>query len=218
MIRKWTEADHDKVAELLTAGKLASEIGAVIGVSRNAIIGIVGRTERLRAIGFARTPGHPGSRKPRPNRKQPVAGSHRKRPQKLFAAPKTATNPAHNYRDFSPMRTGFALPSQQRRDTITVPVTDLNSAIEQWMAANNGPRRFERGDSGDFFSVQEYLRARGHDVRGSPMSKGFTVISDGKKRSMGWHGILRLADEFRASEGRQTIFSRHQHEAERNQT
>lgn len=81
-MRYWTEEDDNRIAEMLRDGLSASQIAARLGddVTRNAIIGRVGRSEALRAIGFKRRPGGertkvpPADRKPRPERKaRPVA-------------------------------------------------------------------------------------------------------------------------------------------------
>lgn len=48
---------RERVAGYLADKLSASQIGAHIGVSRNAIIGLVRRDKKLSAIGFARLPG-----------------------------------------------------------------------------------------------------------------------------------------------------------------
>lgn len=53
----WTEDRRRIVAKLLRDGKSASEIGTHLGVSRNAVIGIVKRDPILRDIGFERSRG-----------------------------------------------------------------------------------------------------------------------------------------------------------------
>ena len=52
----WTPELDARVAGLLRAEKTASQIGAELGVSRNAVIGRVTRCKMLREIGFARGP------------------------------------------------------------------------------------------------------------------------------------------------------------------
>lgn len=54
---KWTPEQDNHIADLLRAKKTASEIGAELGRSRNAIIGRVTRCAMLKEIGFARSPG-----------------------------------------------------------------------------------------------------------------------------------------------------------------
>jgi hypothetical protein len=54
---KWTSEQDNRIAELLRAKKTASEIGAELGRSRNAVIGRVDRCAMLKEIGFARAPG-----------------------------------------------------------------------------------------------------------------------------------------------------------------
>lgn len=54
---KWTAEQDNRIAKLLVAKKTASEIGAELGCSRNAIVGRVNRCAMLKEIGFARAPG-----------------------------------------------------------------------------------------------------------------------------------------------------------------
>lgn len=53
----WTDAQRDQIAQGLRDGLSASQIAGPLHVSRNAIIGVVHRDERLRAIGFRRKSG-----------------------------------------------------------------------------------------------------------------------------------------------------------------
>lgn len=53
----WAEDEIIRVGELLGKGYSAGQIAPHLGVTRNAIIGIVGRNEKLKAIGFKRPPG-----------------------------------------------------------------------------------------------------------------------------------------------------------------
>lgn len=54
---KWTDELDNRVACLLRAKKTASEIGAAMGITRNAVIGRVARCAMLKEIGFARKSG-----------------------------------------------------------------------------------------------------------------------------------------------------------------
>jgi len=54
----WTEEAKDRIAGMWGDGRTASQIAAEIGgVSRNAVVGVVHRDKRLKAIGFKRSPG-----------------------------------------------------------------------------------------------------------------------------------------------------------------
>lgn len=53
----WAEDEIIRVGELLAKGYSAGQIAPHLGVTRNAIVGIVGRNEKLKAIGFKRPPG-----------------------------------------------------------------------------------------------------------------------------------------------------------------
>lgn len=56
---KWADDEIETVAVLLKEGLSASQIGAKVGKTRNAIIGVVGRNAKLKAIGFSRAPFRP---------------------------------------------------------------------------------------------------------------------------------------------------------------
>lgn len=79
----WTEQLKATVADGLKAGHTASIIGRELGVSRNAVIGVVMRDQRLSQIGFANKPGGYF------RKGQPFPGGPRKtREPKPQAAPK----------------------------------------------------------------------------------------------------------------------------------
>lgn len=73
----WTPEQDDRIKECLHHGMSASQIGAELGVSRNSIIGRVGRNKELAQIGFARKSGWPGQRvetlKKRKSRAKPAS-------------------------------------------------------------------------------------------------------------------------------------------------
>lgn len=71
---KWTPELDARVADLLRAKKTAAQIGAELGVTRNAIIGRVSRCKMLKAIGFERAPSEKTTDGPkRVRRTRPVA-------------------------------------------------------------------------------------------------------------------------------------------------
>lgn len=79
----WTQDAVNTVAAMLENGATASQIGAALDVTRNAVIGKVARDKRLRAIGFSKSPGFkPGNtiRAPHqtPGAPSPTAGMPRK--------------------------------------------------------------------------------------------------------------------------------------------
>lgn len=174
----WSDEDKAIVANLLKAGKSASEIGRALNVTRNAIIGIVGRDAALKAIGFVRT-----SNKGKPRKPRKVAQKKPKPPRKART------------------RINHAAPNC---GTISVPVVDLNEAIDRWIQIN-GVRRFEQGDSADFFRVQDFLKGHGYEVSGSIHRKDFNVEVDGRRKSVGWTGLLEFADSIRVQSGMEPI-------------
>jgi len=86
--RAYTDAQIDLIAKMLAESKSSREIGLVVGVSRNAIIGIVHRNKRLREIGFKLPSGNAMRKSPkRRNVPEPV------RSKAKPTRPKTATPP-----------------------------------------------------------------------------------------------------------------------------
>jgi len=73
----WTREQDARVADLLREGLSARKIGALMGMSGNAVIGRVHRNKELAAIGFARASGWPGQRvaelKKRKSRAKPAS-------------------------------------------------------------------------------------------------------------------------------------------------
>lgn len=73
----WTPEQDARLADLLREGLSARKIGALMGMSGNAVIGRVHRNKELAAIGFARASGWPGQRvaelKKRKSRAKPAS-------------------------------------------------------------------------------------------------------------------------------------------------
>ena len=94
----WTPEQDDRIKECLHHGMSASQIGAELGVSRNAIIGRVGRNKELSQIGFVRSPGNPGRRvealKKRKSRAKPAS--------ELLRSPRPQPQPKRRVKVVSP--------------------------------------------------------------------------------------------------------------------
>lgn len=61
---------RQRIANMLTHGASAAQIGSVFRVTRNAVIGIVSRDASLKAIGFARSPGQRKDGQPKRQRRE----------------------------------------------------------------------------------------------------------------------------------------------------
>lgn len=73
----WTPEQDARLEEFMREGMSASQIGALFGVSRNAVIGRVHRNKKLKEIGLSHPPGNPGKRvealKKRKSRAKPAS-------------------------------------------------------------------------------------------------------------------------------------------------
>lgn len=58
----WTPEQDARLEEFMREGMSASQIGALFGVSRNAVIGRVHRNKKLKEIGLSHPPGNSGKR------------------------------------------------------------------------------------------------------------------------------------------------------------
>lgn len=110
----WNTNNITEVATLLKQGLSAAQIGAQLGISRNAVIGKVGRDESLRRVGFAWT------------RAQPFAGKH---PERLKAV-RTL-----NFKSDKPTRTrrpAVALVAPDPEYTVAKPMLLLGARDCRW--------------------------------------------------------------------------------------
>ena len=87
---KWTEDERQRIAERLKAGDSARQIGALMGRTRNSVIGVVTRDPVLKAIGFARKPRDSGGL-PRQRRKRLTSAPVRRVISTSTSAPRRAT-------------------------------------------------------------------------------------------------------------------------------
>lgn len=76
----------------------------------------------------------------------------------------------------------------------------LQAMVECWTAVHGLPRRFQRGESTDFFYVQGWLYKRDYALSAS---KGkFTIQSaDRSWHGLSWRQVIELVDELRCHEG-----------------
>ena len=196
----WTPEEKARVADLLQRGKTAKQIGEVIGVTRNAIIGIVARDKMLSAIGFSRR-GSGGVREKKlthderliRRRQYDVAYRARIRGE-VIAFPKP----------LRPRPTYHLAPTKSPALRV---ITNIPMLVEDWLKQNGGPRRFERTATSDTWVIRLYLEERGVKLNGQ---RGKWGISNwrGRPRLGTWADVMKVADEFRVAEGLQPFISK----------
>lgn len=81
---------------------------------------------------------------------------------------------------------------------------DIRRMIDAWLATHGGPRRFQRGESADFFALQRWLLCRGYVLSASKGSF-FVRPVGGERQQMKWRQVIELVDTLRAAHGLETI-------------
>ncbi len=85
-------------------------------------------------------------------------------------------------------------------------VNDIPAMVEEWLA-QNGARKFGKGESADHQSIRFFLQDRGYELSGWQgkfrISKGA-----GRPKVMTWRAVLEFVDELRLAEGLQPILVR----------
>jgi hypothetical protein len=186
----WTAEREDQLRELWATGESASKIAAIMGegLTRNSIIG---KASRL-GLDHRRSPIlprlEPGEARARRNELQR---------QRRANAPK------------QPKVRKPALPRRAKkvivpRRVVYQPDTGASDAelVQGWLAMN-GPRRFERGASGDEMAMRSYLHARGHET--TYRQGKLYLIGRGRPRLLTYKDLVAFVDEIRVSEGLQRI-------------
>jgi hypothetical protein len=84
---------------------------------------------------------------------------------------------------------------------MSAPHQDL---VNAWLAAHGGPRRFGRGESTDFFTIQRWLKMYGF-VLSSREGSYFVRASDDECKKLKWPQVIDLVDTIRAATGLETI-------------
>lgn len=184
-MKDWTEQDRARIGAFLMDGLSASQIGNEMGVTRNAIIGLVHRDKNLRAIGFARKGGgNNGGGRPRKHSAETVKERARERAR------------AHYWRQKA-HRKAKAKAANPPKPAVS---------IEEWLRLNGGPRRFERGFSTDYFNIRQYLIERG--IRIENHQNRLKLYEGNRPRIVSWEEVHAMVDEFRIAEGLTPIIQR----------
>lgn len=76
----------------------------------------------------------------------------------------------------------------------------MNAIISDFIATH-GVRKFQIGESGDYFNIQSFMLQRGYTISFS--GKKFTIKGHGKSRVTSWNGMLQFVDAIRTAEGRE---------------
>lgn len=172
---KWTQADKDRLAELLPIpGMSAAKIAQVIGgdMSKNAILGLVRRNPELKAIGLHGVP-NGGTRGGRPKKTNVVQ------------FPSDRRTPANRN-----------VPSEQPKLQV---ITNTKLLIADYIA-KHGVRRFKERDTVDYYSLQSWLSERGYTLS---MKSSLYTLSNGRGRPkvMPWRNVVQFVDKMRKAEG-----------------
>lgn len=178
----WTDEARDLIAELLEQGCSAAEIATHFpGKTRNAIIGIVTRDKRLANIGFK---ANPGGR----------AGNYVP-PAKTILLGRQSSKPPKPPKKTAPKR-------QPPPPKPVIVSQNTDEMIADWLARNGGARRFERGESSEYFQIQKFLEERGYTFAkvASRLTIGF---AGGRKKSVSWAQAIDFVDKIRRQEGLQ---------------
>lgn len=81
---------------------------------------------------------------------------------------------------------------------------EIRRMIDAWLTTHGGPRRFQRGESADFYYLQSWLRSRGYALSASKGSFFIRPI-DGERQQVKWREVIELVDMLRAAHGMETI-------------
>lgn len=205
MTFRWTDEAKEIVAERLRAGDTAAQIGACLDVSRSAITGLLARDKDLAAIGFVRRGrSFNGGRTPRLTREE-----RRERQIQYNRAYQQRRRKGSNVVPFPASFRNLPANSPQIKATPQLRVVSNNVPlmVEDWLKLNGGPRRFERGETSETWTIRQYLADRGISTNGH---RGRWSVSRGRGRPkiMTWADVMAIVDELRMAEGLQPFACR----------
>lgn len=81
-----------------------------------------------------------------------------------------------------------------------VVITNTKLLVEDWVKQGK-VRRFERGETTDYFAIGRYLEERGFKLS-MKHSRYFLVNGRGRPRQCDWSDVLAVVDKFRVAEGK----------------
>lgn len=201
MTFRWTQEAKAHVATLLVQGFTASKIGASMGLTRNAIIGIVARDTGLRSIGLTR-PGQRGKpAKLTPDEKIQRRHEGRKRWRVTEKAKKLAANSVIQFPKIAPKFIPSAPPAPPRKPRLSVVSNNVPLMVQDWLAKNGRARKFCERETSHPWIVRSFLADRGVEVK--MYRSQWSVKRNGKSKLCRWPDIMRLVDEIRIAEGLQ---------------
>lgn len=178
--RKWTQERIDTVAHLMRQGLSSAEMSAQLGVTRNAIIGVIDRTPELCAISQAKPGARP--RMTKAERKERALDTSRRYRKRV-----AETKP----KPFKP-----------------VVITNVAMLVQDFVA-KNGVRKFEVGASADYYVLSTYLQERGWKLttlQGARYGLGRLGVQ-GRLRSVTWKEAVAFVDKYRRAEGLQPFMA-----------
>ncbi len=186
----WDEDRVEKLQSLWALGWSCSQIARAIGggLTRCAIAGKVYRLRLAKRRTLVRDP--TGWEKQAAATRKPVV-------------PKIKSH--------SNITRAAAAPKAKRQVVVPRPVDGAKDAdlVAQWLEANGGARRFQRGDSADYSAMTFFLRDRGYDVAYSQKGGRKVTIkrtgSMGRPRSMSFQELVEFVDSIRLEEGLEPI-------------
>ena len=81
-----------------------------------------------------------------------------------------------------------------------VVITNTKLLVEDWVKQGK-VRRFERGETTDYFAIVRYLEERGFKLS-MKHSRYFLANGRGRPRQCDWSDVLAVVDKFRVAEGK----------------
>ena len=180
----WDEDSIQKAANLWNEGLSASEVGEALGVSRNSIISLANRKKDI-----FRKKDHKACTR-RAKYKSALVRREKPKPQGPAIVPNWKSVPSV-------------------RQTRPVAQKPLDQMISDWIEENGGPRRFERGFSGDWSFLRIKLEEMGWKL--NKQANWYTlqaIGSSGSGRKMRREQVLDKIDAILIANGKQPFLLR----------